>query len=101
MALAGYDTDDITVPANPQELIVKAIEETSDSGEEARQEEEGPTVHWSEFRHENVYRHVTLPAEVDVDKIKAELKDGLLTIAAPKAAVEEPVEKKVEISTAA
>ena len=58
-------------------------------------------MHWSEFRHENVYRHVTLPAEVDVNKIKAGFKDGLLTIAAPKAATEKPVAKKVEISTAA
>ncbi len=101
VALAGFDADDITVTANPQELIVKAIEETRDSGEEAEEDEEGPTVHWSEFHHENVYRHVTLPAEVDVDEIKAELKRGLLTIVAPKAAVEKPVEKEVEISTAA
>ena len=104
VALAGFDADDITVTANPQELIVKATEETSagsEGAEDAETKEQGPTVHWSEFRHENVYRHVTLPAEVDVGKIKAELKDGLLTIAAPKAAVKKPVEKTVEISTAA
>ena len=98
VALAGFDADDLTVTANPQELIVKASGESSAAGEE---DEEGPAVRWSEFHHENVYRHVELPAEVDVDKIKAEFKRGLLTIVAPKVAIEEPVEKKVEISTAA
>ena len=79
------------------ELIVKAAAESSETSEG---DDTAPAVHWSEFHRENVYRHVELPSGVDVGKIKAEFKHGLLTIVAPKAA-EKPAGKTVEISTAA
>lgn len=98
VALAGFDADDITVTANPCELIVKATQEIR---HEAPEESETSKVHWSEFRTGDVYRHVGLPVDIDVDKVSARFKRGLLTIEAPKAEETRKAPKHVEISTAA
>lgn len=100
MALAGFDTDNITVTANPRTLIIKAAQESEESSEEDEDEDES-RLHWSEFRSEDVYRQVELPDEVDVNKIKASFKRGILTIEAPKAAAKKRAAKKIEISSAA
>jgi len=97
IALAGFDADDITVTANPRELIVKAEQEERKSTLEDSDEK----VHFSEFRRENVYRRIALPADADVDKIEAEFKRGLLTIEVPKAPGPKKAAKKVKVSSAA
>ena len=101
ISLAGFDGDDITVTATPSEIIVKAVQE-SETPAESSEEEAPETVHWSDFRYENVYRKVELPIDVAVNKVKANLKDGMLTVTAPKLeSARKPKPKKVEISTAA
>lgn len=103
IALAGFDDDDITVTATPRELIVKATQDKLESSESGEDEKAVSTVHWSEMHYENVYRHVDLPADVEVENVAAVFKKGLLTVTAPKAkaAKKKPRSKKVEVSTAA
>lgn len=98
VALAGFDADDITVTANPRALMIKARQESEKSSEK---DEDESKLCWSEFRSEDVYRQVALPHDVDVDKIKASFKRGMLKIEMPKAAAKKSAAKTVEISSAA
>ncbi len=101
VSLAGFKGDDITVTATPTELIVKAEQKTEETSEPS-DEEASEKVHWSDFHYENVYRRVEVPVEIEVDRIRANLKDGMLTITAPKIKAARPAKpKKVEISSAA
>jgi HSP20 family protein len=79
VALAGFAAGDVTVTATPREVIVKAARK-SEKGSKAGE------LRWSEFRSNDVYRRVELPADVDVAKVTASLTDGMLKIVAPKAA---------------
>jgi HSP20 family protein len=80
VALAGFEPGDISLTATPKEIIVKATHERRQESEK-----DGATLRWSEFRSDYVLRRVELPAEVDVNKVNANLKNGLLTIVAPRA----------------
>lgn len=80
VALAGFEAKDISVTATPREIIIKA-KRTAER--KKTHKEEGGKVRWSEFRSNDVYRHITLPADVDVKKISAEFENGMLEIEAP------------------
>jgi HSP20 family molecular chaperone IbpA len=94
VALAGFEPAEITVTATPREIMIKAAHKherkSTGKGE--------PKLRWTEFRSNDVFRRVELPAAVDVDRVSAEFRNGLLEIAAPKAqsAAESP--KQIEIS---
>ena len=93
VALAGFEPGDVTVTATPREIIVKAARraEKTDS-----KDEKGVELRWSEFRSNDVYRRVELPADVDVGKVTANLVNGLLKIVAPKSVSgEKPAAVKV------
>jgi len=95
VALAGFDPEDITVTANPHELIVKAKHEL-------KHKVIKPSIaHWSDFQSNDVYRHIQLPSDIDVDKISARFSRGMLTIEAPKADVQVESPQEIEISSAA
>jgi HSP20 family molecular chaperone IbpA len=79
VALAGFAPDEVKLTATPHALIVKA----SRTGSDERRDE---TVRWSEFRRDDVCRYVPLPSEVDIDKVRADIRHGLLTVTARKAA---------------
>jgi HSP20 family protein len=81
VALAGFEPEDITVTATPNEVIVKASRKKESKKDEDR---DGTKVHWSEFQSNEVYRHFAMPADVDVDKIEAKFDKGMLKIEAPK-----------------
>jgi HSP20 family protein len=97
VALAGFDPEDIELTATPQALIVKATHEAGKSGKD----DKTGKICWSEFRHNDVYRYVPLPADLDVDRVKAELRRGVLKIEAPKAPSVTRKSKNVRISGAA
>jgi HSP20 family protein len=81
VALAGFEPEDISITATPNELIIKASHKDE---QEAESDDDGK-VHWSEFRSNDVYRRIALPAEIDVKKVDAELSHGMLEIEAKKA----------------
>jgi HSP20 family protein len=93
ISLPGFEPGGIEVAATPRELIVKAkAESTSESKDEER-------IVWSDFRSRDVLRRVELEQDIDVEKVTATLKDGLLKIVAPKK-IEEPA-KTVRVSAEA
>ena len=95
VALAGFEPGDIAVTASPHELIIKAVHKSEQKGEEKEK------VRWSEFRDNSVYRRVELPVAIDVDKVEAKYKHGMLSVDAPKARQKKTVAKKIDVSTAA
>jgi HSP20 family protein len=82
VALAGFEPKEVKVTATPRELIVSAKTEGTRND---KQDTKSKQVCWSEFRSNNVYRRVELPADIQVDKVSASLDNGLLKVIAPKA----------------
>jgi len=76
--IPGIDKDDLEVSVTDRTLTIK--------GESSHEEEidEGDT-HRREIRRGSFYRTLTLPAEIDGGKVKAECKDGMLELHLPKA----------------
>ena len=75
--LPGVDKDDVEVTVSGDRLVIEAEREFE---EEEKKE--------SFYRHELGYgeltRTIALPVGVDVEHIKAELKDGILNVTLPK-----------------
>ena len=94
VAMAGFEPDQITVTATPRELIVKGAHEAK---HKKTTEDEMGKVLWSDFRREDVFRRVELPSDVDVNKITAELKHGMLEIEAPKLKATVKPKKKTKV----
>jgi len=95
VALPGYEPSDIELTVTPREIIVHAARK-AERVEEGK--EKAGQVRWSEFRSNDVYRRVETPAAIDVERVRASLKLGLLKITAPKV---EAVVEKVPIAAAA
>ncbi len=92
VALPGFEPADIALTATPQELLVHArFERRAESKADER------TV-WSDFRSNDVYRRIAFEKPIDVDKVSATLKNGLLKIVATK--VEKPA-RPVPVAAAA
>lgn len=94
VALAGFEPQDISVTATPRELMIKASH--ADKRKKS-DENDGAKVHWSEFRSNDVYRRIELPADINVDAVKADFKHGMLDIEAPKATKVKPSRKRVKV----
>ena len=87
--LPGLKRDNINVSLQDGALII--------SGERtAEKVEEGVEVHRQERFYGKFQRALTLPTPVAADKIKAQYKDGVLTVTLPKA--EEAKPKQIDIS---
>jgi HSP20 family molecular chaperone IbpA len=97
VALAGFESSEITVTATPREVIVKAVHKAEKA---ESKDEKGLELRWSEFRSNDVYRRVELPRDIVVDKVTASLHNGLLKIVAPKSASgSKPTAVKVTAAT--
>jgi HSP20 family protein len=72
----GVSMDQIEVYARGSELTIKGSRPLASSGSTA--------VHRQEQQSGDFERTVTLPIEIDPDRIEATLKDGLLTVRVPK-----------------
>jgi len=94
VALSGFEPSDISVAATPRELIVHAKTRSERTEEPKKQGE----IRWSEFRSNDVYRRVELPKDIDVEKVSATLKNGLLKVVATKAQAQQ---RKVPVAAAA
>ncbi len=76
ISLPGFEAKEVEVTATPNEIEVHA-----ETKEEKR--EEKANVLWTEFGSNDVYRRFALPNSINVDKVTANLENGLLRIKAP------------------
>jgi len=91
VAVAGVDPKDVKVEVTGEDLLVKGETKTE------KKEEKGK-VYTTEFQAGSLFRSIHFPKKVDPGKVKAELKNGLLTVVAPIA--EEAKARKVDIHAA-
>jgi len=90
MEVPGLKTDQLDISIVGDELSVKI--------ERAEVEQQGITHHRRERPVGAFTRVLRLPAEVDAQKVAAELHDGILTIFLPKAETAKP--RKIEVTSA-
>ena len=89
IALPGVNPKDIDIEVTPEDILVKADlhhEHKDEKGE----------VHTSEFASGNLFRSIHLPKTIDADKVKAEFKNGMLTLKAPVAEDARPKNVTIE-----
>ena len=91
VAVAGIDPKDINVDVTAEDLLVKGETKTE------KKEDKGE-VHTSEFQEGSLFRSIRFPKKVDPNKVKAEIKNGMLTVVAPIA--EEAKSRKVSVQAA-
>lgn len=91
VAVAGVDPKDISVEVTSEDLLVKAETRTEKKDEKS-------DIHTSELQVGSLFRSIHFPKKVDANKVKAEIKNGLLTIIAPIA--EEARSRKVSVQGA-
>lgn len=90
-AIAGVDPKNLKVEVTPEEILIRGETKTEKKVEKGE-------VYTSEFQAGSLFRSVRFPKKIDPEKVKAELKNGLLTVTAPVA--EEAKAHKVEIDAA-
>jgi HSP20 family protein len=76
IALPGFEAKDVEVTATPSEIVVHAAMKQEKKGER-------DNVIWSEFGSNDVYRRFELPKLIEVEKVTANLENGLLRVIAP------------------
>lgn len=82
VALAGFEPGEVAVTATPRELIVRALHESRrEPGPKPKKDE----ARWPGFLSDEVYRRIELPVPIDVEKVDARMRSGLLEVVAPKA----------------
>lgn len=92
MELPGVDEKDIELTVEDGVVTVRGEKKTSS-------EKSGDTWFFSERQYGAFRRSFRLPADADEKGVKAEMKDGVLKITAPRSAASEaPKAKRVEIA---
>ncbi|MFB6089278.1 MAG: Hsp20/alpha crystallin family protein [Candidatus Aenigmatarchaeota archaeon] len=88
--LPGIDKKNISVKATDNEIEIKAEQE-----EEMREEDENFFRH--ERRYGNLQRRIQLPEEVNSDKAKAKVENGVLEVRLPKKKKSKKKGKEIEV----
>ena len=88
--LPGVGIDDVEITVEKNTLTLRGRRGPEET-------EEGATYHRRERRFGGFARAFRLPFHVDADEVKAEFKNGLLTIVLPRAEADKP--KKIAITT--
>jgi HSP20 family protein len=89
-AVPGVGPDDLDITVTGDVLNIKG--ELSEEAEVAEEH-----YHRREFRYGSFCRSVRLPVEVDVNKVDATFKDGILTMAFPKPKEKRPKSITVKV----
>ena len=90
--LPGFSEKDLEITAAGQRLTISGTRQDE-------REEKGDTFYVAERRHGRFSRSFTLPQGVDVDKVAAELKQGVLTITVPRASAGQAKKIAVKATT--
>jgi HSP20 family protein len=99
IAVPGMDQKQIHITATPQTILVQA--------EAAhKHDRKDHHVHFCEFSENRLTRRFDLDSEIDVDKVSAQLENGILRIDAPKAAKKDekqaqPASSRVKVAAGA
>lgn len=89
--LPGVTKEDLKLSFNDGQLTI--------SGERKQEKEEnGKTFHRVERSYGKYYRSFNLPEKILAEKIKAEFKDGQLTVTVPKSEEAKPKELEIKIN---
>ena len=89
--LPGVEEKDITLSAENGVVSLKGEKKTE-------REEKGETWFFSERQYGSFSRSFRLPPDADEDKVKADLKNGVLTITVPKMREEPKANRQVKIN---
>ena len=89
----GFDAKDLEVSVEPRRLTMSGKKETKEESKK------GKTIYKEQCSNE-ILRVVDLPAEVDATKAAATLKNGVLSLALPKAAQAKAGATKVAVKAA-
>jgi HSP20 family protein len=74
-AVSGVDPKDMTIEVTSEDIVLKA--EIHHQHHETK-----GTVHTCEFESGSMFRSIHLPRRINPDKVRAELKNGLLRVTA-------------------
>ena len=74
-AVSGVDPKDMNIEVTPDDIILKAETHHQHHGKEG-------TLHMCEFESGSMFRSIHLPRKINPDKVKAEMKNGLLRVTA-------------------
>lgn len=91
VAIPGFEAGEIDMTVTPRELIIHARKSVESNDERKGQHS---------LRRREVYRRIDLPEDVDVKNVTSTLKDGMLSVTAPKLTAA-PVRAAVTIPAAA
>ena len=91
MELPGVAEEDIHLSVDDGVVTVKGEKKAS-------REEKGESWYFSERQFGSFSRSFRLPQDADASAVKAEMKDGLLTVTVPKKALEAPKSTRIPIS---
>lgn len=91
MAAPGMKKDDFQINLDNYQLTV-----SSEKKEEKKEKEDNYTRR--EFFYSTFSRSFTLPKSVDIEKIKADYKNGILSIVLPKKEEETKLTRQIKIS---
>ena len=84
--LPGVEKDDVQVAIDNHILTVKG---------EKKNDDQEKKIHRTECRYGSFVRHFTLPQDVDVDKVEATCKNGVLSLTLTK--MEQAKPKQIEV----
>ncbi len=93
--LPGVELDDIDVSVSGNRITVK---DEKKSEKEEKGEEAGREFHRIERSSGSFHRTMTLPFDIDPDAVKADTKDGVLTVTVPKPPEAVQETKKIAIT---
>jgi len=85
--MPGVEKDKITVNVDNGTLTISGVRELETKG----------VVTWEEFGNVEYKRNFSVPQTIDVGKVNAELKDGVLRLHLPKSEAAKP--RQIEIKT--
>jgi HSP20 family protein len=88
VAVPNVEAKDIIISALPESIVVQA--------QTSRKEEKEGAVRFSEFMERKLFRRFDLRPGIDVERVKATLENGMLTIVAAK--LPEVKERKIPIA---
>lgn len=91
----GYSSEQVEVTVSDGALTIRA--QKSDAAEDT-QEESGVRYLRKERRQSTFERTLKLPAEIDEEKVEAQVKNGVLTVKVPKAESSKPRKIAVKVS---